>query len=146
MALKNRKIRKKRGSRTVGRGSHKKARGSGNRGGTGMAGTHKGKWTWVIKYAPDYFGRRGFDVPEEVKDVYETINVGELDEIAEELVAKGIAREVDGKIEVDVTQLGVEKVLGTGKVTHALVVRARRFSSRAIEKITEAGGEAIVLE
>jgi len=146
VALKNRKIRKKRGSRTCGRGSHKKARGSGNRGGTGMAGTHKGKWTWVIKYAPDYFGRRGFDVPEEVKDVYETINIGELDEIAEELVAKGIAREVDGRIEVDVTALNVEKVLGAGKVTRALVVKAPRFSSLAVKKITEAGGEAIVLE
>jgi large subunit ribosomal protein L15 len=111
-----------------------------------MAGTHKGKWTWVIKYAPDYFGRRGFDVPEEVKDVYETINIGELDEIAEELVAKGIAREVDGRIEVDVTALNVEKVLGAGKVTRALVVKAPRFSSLAVKKITEAGGEAIVLE
>ena len=146
MALKNRKIRKKRGSRTVGRGSHKKARGSGNRGGTGMAGTHKGKWTWVIKYAPDHFGRRGFDLPPEVKDVYESINVGELDEIAEELVARGIAKKAKGRIEVDVTRLGAEKVLGTGRVTRALVVRAKRFSSRAVEKITEAGGEAIVVE
>ena len=145
MALKNRKIRKKRGSRTCGRGSHKKARGAGNRGGTGMAGGLKGKWTWIIKYAPGYFGRRGFDLPPEVKHVYDTINVGELDELVDELLARGIAREVDGKIEVDVTKLNVEKVLGTGRVTRALLVKAPRFSSLAVKKITEAGGEAIVL-
>jgi len=145
MAIKNRKMRKKRGSRTMGRGSHKKARGAGNRGGTGNAGLHKGKWTWVIKYAPDHFGRRGFDLPREVKDIYDTINVGELDEMADELVARGIATEVEGRIEVDVTKLGVEKVLGSGKVTRALVVKARRFSSKAMEKLAEAGGEAILL-
>jgi len=146
MAVKNRKMRKKRGSRTMGRGSHKKARGSGNRGGKGMAGLHKGKWTWVIKYAPDHFGRRGFKLPEEVRQSFATINVGELDELAEELLAKGIARQEKDRIEVDVSRLGVEKVLGSGKVTRALVVRAKKFSSKAVEKITQAGGEAVVLQ
>ncbi len=145
MAIKNRKMRKKRGSRTMGRGSHKKARGSGNRGGKGMAGTHKGKWTWVIKYAPGYFGRRGFKLPEEVRRSYTTINVGELDEIAEELVTKGVAEKVEDRIEVDVSKLGVQKVLGAGKVSHALVVKAEKFSAKAVEKITQAGGEAVVL-
>ncbi len=146
MAHKHRKIRKKIGHRTCGRGSHKKNRGAGNRGGTGMAGTHKGKYTWVVKNAPRYFGRYGFKLPEEVKDIYRSINIGELDEIASELLAEGIAREGSEGLEIDITALGCEKVLGRGKVTRALVVKAPRFSESAVKKIEEAGGKAVVLE
>ncbi|NOZ82987.1 MAG: 50S ribosomal protein L15 [Euryarchaeota archaeon] len=145
MAHKHRKIRKKRGSRTCGRGSHKKARGAGSRGGRGMAGTHKGKWTWVIKYAPDHFGRRGFKPPAERE--LETVNLGEIEENLERLMACNIARELeDGRIEVDLTAMGEVKVLGRGKLTRALVVKADAFSARAEEKLAQAGGEAVVPE
>ncbi len=145
MAHKNRKIRKKRGSRTCGRGSHKKARGAGNRGGRGMAGTHKGKWTWVIKYAPDHFGRRGFKPPREREVV--TLNLGEIEENLERLMAEGAAKELeDGRVEVDLTGMGEVKVLAEGRLTKALVVRASSFSARAAEKLAEAGGEAVVPE
>ncbi len=145
MAHKHRKIRKKRGSRTCGRGSHKKARGAGNRGGRGMAGTHKGKWTWVIKYAPDHFGRRGFKPPARREML--TVNLGEIEESIERLMASGIARELeDGRIEVDLTGMGEVKVLGTGRLTRALVVKAAEFSERAAEKLARAGGEAVVPE
>ena len=57
MIRKKKKVKKIRGSRTCGEGSHKKRRGAGNKGGRGMAGGHKHKWTWIIKYMPDYFGK-----------------------------------------------------------------------------------------
>lgn len=38
------------------------------------------------------------------------------------------------------------KVLGQGELTKKLVVRATGFSKSAVEKITKAGGEAVVLE
>jgi large subunit ribosomal protein L15 len=146
MATKDRKTRKMRGSRTCGGGSRKKRRGAGHRGGRGMAGTHKGKWTWTIKYDPDHFGRRGFAIPKAVKNVYKAVNVGELDEFAEKLLESGVAEKKKGKITIDVTKIDCEKVLGRGKVTKPLVVKATGFSKSAVKKISEAGGEAIFLK
>lgn len=130
MARASRKIRKKRGSRSCGGGSHKKRRGAGHRGGRGKAGMHKHKWTWVIKYEPSHFGDRGFKIPDEAKHAYDSINVGELDEL--------------GKIEVDVTEFGCEKVLGKGKVTKPINVKALSFSKSAVKKIEDAGGKAMI--
>lgn len=145
MATKYRKIRKKRGSRTCGGGSHKKSRKAGSRGGTGMAGTHKGKWTWVIKYDPEHFGDYGFALPKAVKVERTAINVGELDELAEQLLARGEAQKENEKIVVDLAKLNRDKVIGKGKVTKALIVKAASFSGRAAKKIEEAGGKAVVL-
>lgn len=137
MARADRKIRKKRGTRTCGRGSHKKHRGAGNRGGTGFAGTHKHKMTWVIKYAPDHFGRRGFKLPPEAKKRVNAINVGALEELAR---SHGVKK--GKKITLDLSQLGYDKVLGKGRVTTPLLVKAYSFTQRALEKIESAGGEA----
>ncbi len=146
MARKHRKYRKKLGQRTCGKGSHKKNRGSGNRGGTGRAGGWKSKWTYVVKYEPDRFGRHGFKLPDEVKNVYSSINIGEIDERIDELLEKGIAKEVEEGIEVDVSAMGFDKVLGGGKVTRALIVKAGMFSESAVRKIEESGGKAVVIE
>lgn len=146
MAQKQRKIRKKLGQRTGGHGSHKKNRGAGNRGGTGKAGGLKGKYTYITKTNPRYFGRYGFKLPSKVRTVYTSINVGELDEKAEQLVKEGKARKGKKGIEVDVEALGYEKVLGKGKVNKALVVRAPRFSGSAEKKLEEAGGKAVTPE
>jgi large subunit ribosomal protein L15 len=141
MARADRKIRKKRGSRTCGKGSHKKHRGAGSRGGKGFAGTHKHKMTWVIKHAPNHFGRYGFKLPPEVKREIKTINVGELEELVDEHgVKKG------KKIVLDLASLGYDKVLGKGTVTKPLVVKAGSFTERALEKIESAGGTAELLQ
>lgn len=145
MATRLRKIRKQRGSRSCGGGHHNKNRGAGNRGGVGMAGTHKGKWTWIIKYAPDYFGRRGFELPQGVKHVYDSVNIGDIDENIGRLLKEGIAEETDGRISIDVTKLNCEKVLGDGKVSKPLLVRAYSFSKSAVKKIEASGGEAVVI-
>ena len=63
------KIRKKRGSRTCGYGITKKHRGAGSRGGRGKAGLLKHKKTWMIKYDPDHFGKKGFKVPVKAKNI-----------------------------------------------------------------------------
>jgi len=144
MATRHRKIRKTRGSRTAGAGSHKKNRGKGNRGGRGMAGTHKGKWSWVVKNAPGYFGReKGFKRP--VDNSVSIINLYELDERIDELLSNGVAKKKAGKVEIDVTKINCEKVLGKGKVTAPLIVKASNFSALAKKKIEAAGGEAVSL-
>lgn len=145
MATKHRKIRKMRGTRTCGGGSRKKSRGAGGRGGRGMAGTHKHKWSWVMKNSPGYFGReKGFKRPFEKRPA--TININEIDEMVEKLLNEGIAEKKKGKIEIDVTKLNCKKVLGKGRVTKPLIIKAPSFSESAKRKIEEAGGKAISLE
>lgn len=149
MAHKNRAIRKKRGSRTSGKGVHK--RGSGGHGGVGLAGTHKSRWSWVIKKHPDWFGRRGFEVPVAVKQVVKALNLGDIEEIVgsaiegKEKSISGVSWDKD-KVVVDVTQLEYDKVLGKGSITRPMVVKARKFSKSAEEKIKSAGGEAVLVE
>lgn len=145
MIRKTRKIRKMRGSRTVGGGCSKKRRGAGHRGGRGRAGGHKHMWSWVIKYEPDRYGKHGFKRPQKTIFKYRPLNLDFLDEKADELVKQGLATKEKGKIVVDVTQLGYNKVLGKGKITQPLLVKSVKFSKTAISKIEDAGGEAVTL-
>jgi len=104
-----------------------------------MSGRHKHKWTYVIKYELDYFGKDGFHNPTSVH--VETINVGRLNEIAGCLVSEGEAVESDGKTVVDLGKLGYAKLLGAGSVTKPLMVAVASVSPRAEDKIKRAGGQ-----
>jgi len=128
-----REKKRRRGERTY-HGSHKKARGGGSRGGRGKAGLHKHKWSYVVKYEPEHFGKTGFTPPrrKEVK----SINLKELDEIAKE-------KNLD---KINVLELGYEKVLGEGKLSKPLTIEAKFFSKKALKKIEEAGGKAVKIE
>ncbi|MCD6512355.1 MAG: uL15 family ribosomal protein [Thermoplasmata archaeon] len=115
------KTKKMRGSHTCGRGFKKKARGAGNKGGTGMAGAkHKHlKWRW---------GRHGF-VHHGVKREKRVINVEEL-------------KKFDGD-EINLTELGYDKLLGSGNIDRAIKVHVKEATEKAVNKIKEAGGEVI---
>lgn len=143
---KRKKVRTQRGTRTYGRGCSKRGRGSGERGGTGLSGGHKQKWSYILKYMPDYFGKHGFTRPSAVRRGTRAINVGELDERLEELLQLGVAKKENEKFVVDVGKLGFEKVLGGGQVTHPLEIKAQKFVESAKRKLEEAGGKAILGE
>lgn len=67
------KVKKFRGSRTFGWGSHKNRRGRGNRGGAGNAGMHKHKYIKFVKLAKkgEYlFGKHGFTRPKILRKDY----------------------------------------------------------------------------
>lgn len=145
MIRRTRKIRKLRGSRTVGGGCSKKRRGAGHRGGRGNAGLHKSKWSWVVKYDPKHFGKYGFKRPQGSISTFNPVNIDYLDEKSEELVKQGLAQKKDKAVEIDITDLGYNKVLGKGKVTKPLIIKSPKFSSLAIQKIEEAGGEIVNL-
>lgn len=137
------KSRKMRGSRTHGWGIQGQHRGSGLRGGVGKAGRKSGKhkWSWVLRYKPDYFGKRGFKRPISVKKPIRAINIGELDELADELVEKGLAERTDQGILIDPLKLGYNKVLGRGAVTKPLIIVGDVvITEEAAEKILNAGG------
>lgn len=128
------KVRRMRGSHTHGWGAKKKHRGAGSRGGRGKAGMFKHKKSWRIRYDPDYLSRtKGFKIPIEVKEDIKAITLKDVDILAKKL----------NKTEIDVSQLGFDKVLSTGKITQALTVKAKKIVEKAKEKIEKAGGKAI---
>lgn len=128
-----------RGSRTHGGGSQKKGRGAGNRGGRGDAGRKKHE---SANHPP--IGKSGFKRPQKILEDVEVSNVGDIDRKIDDLVQEGVAEETDDGYEVDAGALGVDKVLGSGQVRNELVVHADDFSDSAVEKIEDAGGEAVV--
>jgi large subunit ribosomal protein L15 len=136
------KHRRFRGRRTY-KGAKKRRRGGGSRGGRGLAGLHKHKWTWTVKYAPEHFGKVGFKPP--VAKIGRTINLEELDKIAKKLVEDGLAEKVGDKIKVNLEKIGYEKLLGKGRVTQPLIVEAKYFSKKAKEKLESVGGQAVVI-
>lgn len=127
----------------MGRGCAKRGRGSGEKGGRGLSGGHKQKWSYFLKYMPEHFGKHGFVRPPEVSANVKSIDVGELDERLDDLLQQGIARQEENKFVVDVRKLGFDKVLGGGHVTHPLEVTAGKFSEQAKRKLEEAGGKAV---
>jgi len=140
MPHKLRKIRKQRGSRTHGWGRVGQHRAGGSRGGHGKAGFHKHKWAYVIKYEPDYFGKKGFTSPKSVRQKVNAINVGVLDETAENLSTK----KENGEFLIDLESLGYTKLLGTGNVTKPLIIKVSSCSKSAAKKIEEAGGQVLI--
>ncbi len=130
---------KLRGSRTHGRGK-KAGRGAGKRGGRGNAGVWKHRKMSIYKYDPQHFGRRGFKRPQKVVSAKITMNVGELEENLEILKRDGFATEESGITTVDLTIMGVDKLLGSGNVVTPLQILVPDTSERAREKIEEAGG------
>jgi len=137
------KSRWQRGSRTCGWGRVGQHRRSGTRGGRGHAGYHKHMWTWVVKYAPSWFGKRGFVRHPSLVPEAKIINLNEIDERLDEWLKAGYAKIVDDKIEVDLLKLGYNKVLGEGNISRPVVIKALSFTKKAIQKITQAGGQAV---
>jgi len=141
------KIRKFRGSRTHGYGRVGQHRKGGSRGGKGRATgrKHGHMWSYIVKYEPNRFGKHGFHRPQELVREPRTINIGEIDEKIDFLLENKIAEREENRIVIDVTKLGLDKVLGKGKVTKPLIVKAKSFTTSAIKKIEEAGGKTIII-
>ncbi len=129
-----RRTKKFRGHRTHGRGK-KAGRGAGKRGGRGNAGLHKHKWTWTVKYDPFHFGRHGFKRHPSLVKRPETINIKDLAELVRKLGTK----------EINLHEMGYEKLLGAGKISEPVKVMVKEASARAVEKIEKAGGSVVLL-
>ena len=137
------KTKKFRGSRTCGGGTHKNRRGGGSRGGRGNAGTCKHHFVRSMQRGLS-FGKHGFKRPlTAVKDKV-IVNVGEIDEAIEQLVTEGFAQKKGDAFHIDLSSIGIEKVLGNGKVTKPLFITAIEFSSAAKEKVEAAKGNVTV--
>jgi large subunit ribosomal protein L15 len=136
------RTRKFRGSRTHGRGK-KAGRGAGLHGGTGNAGLHKHKVMKMLKFMPDHFGRHGFKRPQEMVCAKITMNVGDLQESIDRLLADGYAVKQGNRTIVNLTEMGVDKLLGTGEVKDKLEIVVSETSEKAKQKIESAGGAIV---
>lgn len=136
------RTRRFKGSRTHGRGK-KAGRGAGLRGGRGNAGLHKHKWMTTVKYSPGHFGRHGFKRPQSVVADKITINLSDLEQSLPGLAKDGAATEKDGQWTVDLTKLGVDKLLGSGRIGTPVSVRVPEASAKAKEKLEGAGGRLL---
>lgn len=138
------KHRRFRGRRTY-KGAKKRRRGAGRRGGRGLAGLHKHKWTYTVKYAPEHFGKRGFIPPKAMVRPIMAINLEDLDKMVDDLLERKLAERVDDKIKINLPKIGCEKVLGGGRVSRPLIIEAKYFSKKAKEKLEAAGGKVVVI-
>jgi len=117
--------------RKSGYGSKKKHRGAGSRGGRGRANLNKHKRSLT--------SRMGLSTPydkmhmKSIQKRYEVINLTEINHLA----VKDDLKEID---------LEGYKVLGTGKLTKKITIKANTFSKTAMEKIAAAGAKAEPLE
>ena len=138
---KSKKIHKMRGRRAAGYGFSAGHRASGQRGGKGMAGSKKHHYIKVMQENPRYFGKWGFKRPQKVIDNLVTLNIGDIDEAADRLVERGAATMTGTRYTIDVAKIGIDRILGSGKVTRKLnLVGVKAITPRAREKVTGVGG------
>lgn len=125
---------------THGGGARKKRKGSGHRGGKGMAGSgkradHK-KTLITAKFGHNYFGKQGVTSRGTKRDKRKRINLGKIETGLEKYGKK------TGKgYEIDLKDF---KILGTGEVKNKLIIKAKEASESAIKKVANAGGEIIL--
>ena len=134
MPTRLRKGRKYRGSRTCGYGKVGQHRDQGakpNR----KCGRHKHKWSYVIRYDPDYFQKKGFTCPKSLRQRTKTISIQQLDEMAKLLPEK------QAESVIDLESMGFTKLLGSGKITMPLTIKIASCSETASQKIKDAGGQ-----
>lgn len=153
--MKPKKNVRQRGGKTHGWGSMKKHRGAGNRGGRGNAGSGKradqkkpAYWNNKKpmkkgqKVGQDYFGKHGFNSIHEHTAII--VNVRDLDKFVSAWTAEKKATKSGETYTVDLTALGVEKLLGSGTISKKVRVTVASASPGAIEKINAAGGMVTV--
>lgn len=125
-----RKTIKKRGSKTCGWGAKKKHRGKGSKGGSGYS-NRDSRWLMLRKKVPERFERKKRLKPKKKK--VRIVNVEDLARLKAKL----------GKEEINLVELGYDKLLGKGRVKEPIRVIAKAWSKKAEEKIIKAGGAII---
>jgi large subunit ribosomal protein L15 len=133
------RTKKMRGSRTHGRGK-KSGRGAGIIGGHGQAGLGKTGKIGMLKYDRDHFGRHGFKRPQCMVEANTTINVSELEENVDRFVAMGFGAKEGDIYNINLTDAGIDKLLGNGKICVAVNITVAEISAKAREKIEASGG------
>tara|TARA_B100001167_G_scaffold175358_1_gene128529 strand:- start:228 stop:728 length:501 start_codon:yes stop_codon:yes gene_type:complete len=137
MPTRFRKTRKFRGSRNHGWGQVGQHRASGHKGGLGQSGMLKHHFSTMLKDYPDHFGH-GSNNPPQRNIIKKWASVRDLDD----LYLQFGKQENDKKI-LDLKALGFDKLLGGGQVKNAYSIKIDQFTSKAEDKVKNAGGELV---
>ena len=105
-------------------------------------GRRKHLWSYVLRYEPDYFMKKGFY--SSCRKKVNLLNVGELEELAMKLSAEGRLDEKSGIAFLDLGKLGYNKLLGMGNITKPFSIKVASYSKSAARKVKEAGGKLII--
>lgn len=137
---KQKKVRKQRGSRVYGygriSGGHRKGGSRGGKGNAGSKGHHR-----IGRIREMILNQKGFVSPNPTPSMF--INVGDIDEQLDFLLAAEIAEKDGANIIVDMNKIGPIKILGKGLVTHPIHLRTSSITTKAQEKIEAAGGKVL---
>lgn len=140
---KKKKSSKRRGDREQGRGK-KKGRGAGLRGGRGHAGRHKHKRVHYAKLGQEFgYTNFGFKIPDEAQKLVISVNVEELDARLPMLVEMGEVQKQGDTYVVDLTKMGVDKLLGGGQIRSKVKITVATATPGAKSKVEEAGGAIV---
>lgn len=133
---------KRRGSHTYGYGSKKKQRGKGNIGGSGASGHGKRSASKKPSYqAKGYLGKHGFvnNNPSPIS----VINLKLIEDNFDNLIFKELIVEKDGFFEINLTEMGFDKLLGNCEVNRKYKITVKSTSKKSKERIESAGGEIV---
>jgi large subunit ribosomal protein L15 len=125
-----RKIRKLRGRRTAGWGRVAQHRRSSRKGGRGMAGGAGTKFTLFLAQGGP---TRGF-IPKPIRKPVEAVNLTQLERLAASSAVEA------GNATIDLSSMGVGKLLGGGVAPKNVEIVVSSWSKRAEEKVKAAGG------
>ena len=149
------KIRKKRGTRTIGYGKVGQHRKAGQRAGKGKTTQwKKSKKSYYLKQKelgfpdPDWdIGKTGFKRPQDVVrlSTINTVNVKELDYQIDKLVEEKKATKSGDTYTINLKSVDIQKVLGRGKINKKINITVNKASERAVQKIEDAGGKVTIL-
>ena len=137
MATRLRKTRKYRGSRNHGWGQIGQHRASGHKGGLGQSGLLKHHFSTMLKDDPDHFGHNSNNPPQR-NIIKKWINIRDLDDLYFQS-----GKEENGKKILDLTAMGIDKLLGSGQLKNVYTIKVKQATNSALEKIKKSNGEII---
>jgi len=108
-------------------GEKKKHRGKGSHGGKGYAGSTKHKKSYIVRFEPGHFDHKGFHSLSKTEN--RIANIGDIEKLSA------------GRNDINLTEMGYDKLLGKGDITKPLTVRVAKASKSAKAKIEKAGGK-----
>ena len=91
----------------------------------------------------DFLGKHGFT---SIKKKVKTINLTELQRSAEGLVEKGKITKNKDVYEIDLIELGYDKLLSKGNISSKLHIKVKKATPNAVSRVEKAGGKVEIVE
>ena len=112
-----------------------------------MAGSGKRadqkKPTILKLYGSSYFGKKGFT--SKIKKDIKSINIQTIENRLYSWLKKGILKKQDDIMNINLKELGYDKLLSKGKIKNKFNIEVEYASKKAIEKIQKSGGKINVI-